>query len=89
MAQQPDVILIVDARDRLLVPRLVMDGCIERDVTNFFLANVAPTSHCIDVGGNLGYYTCLLGRLAWGGKVRSIEADPVLVAQLSQNIQIN
>ncbi|MBV9858887.1 MAG: FkbM family methyltransferase [Alphaproteobacteria bacterium] len=86
---QRDVLMIVDGKDRLLGPRMIMDGYHEKPATNFFLANVRSNSNCIDVGANIGYFTCILARLAWRGKVLSIEADPVMCEQLNGNIQIN
>src|ERR1700722_6142320 len=59
-----NLLYYVQADDRLLVPRFIMDGVLEPGVTNFFLRNIAPESHCLDVGANFGYFACLMGRCA-------------------------
>jgi FkbM family methyltransferase len=46
--------------------------------------------HFIDVGANIGYFTCLMGKLAGSsGKVLAIEPEPQNFALLRQNIELN
>lgn len=86
---RPDVIYMVDGRDLTFVPRLIMDGIYQPDGTHFVARLINETSHCIDVGANFGYFTCLLGRMAWQGQVIGIEPDPNVAALLQQTITIN
>ena len=65
----------VEAEDRLLSPWFIATGQFETDPTNFFLRHLRPDSHCIDVGANFGYYSCLMARYCPGGRVIGIEAD--------------
>jgi FkbM family methyltransferase len=44
----------------------------------------------IDVGANIGYFSCLMSKLAGpGGKVLAIEPEPQNLALLDENIKIN
>jgi FkbM family methyltransferase len=80
---------LVDGDDRLLVPRLITHGGFEPEVTRFFMARVGQKDHCLDVGANFGYYTVLLARLAWGGRVLGVEPDQRVFELLRDNIFIN
>jgi FkbM family methyltransferase len=84
-----ELIYLVESSDRLIVPKFVMDGVYEADVTSYFLRNIKPTSHCVDVGANFGYYTCLMARLAPQGHTSGIEADPTTFELLRDNVAIN
>ncbi len=80
---------LVKGDDRLLAPALIVNGVYEAEITNHFLRTVKPSDHCIDVGGNFGYYTCLMGRLAHSGRTTGIEPDPETFELLRDNIYIN
>lgn len=84
-----NLIYLVDGADRLIVPKFIMDGVFEADVTTYFLNNVKPDSHCLDIGANFGYYTCLLAKLAPHGTTTAVEADPETFEFLRDNVQIN
>jgi FkbM family methyltransferase len=84
-----DLVFLVEADDRLIVPRFVMDAEYEPETTAFLKKNVGMTSVCIDVGANFGYFTCLMAKLAWQGRTLSFEADPEVYELLQQNIHIN
>ena len=46
--------------------------------------------HFIDVGANLGYFTCLLSKLAGpGGRVLAVEPEPRNLRLLRKNVSIN
>lgn len=50
----------------------------------------SPNSCFLDVGANIGYFSCLLGKLAGpGGKVVSIEAEPQNQQMLQTNLRNN
>ena len=80
---------MLEAGDQLIAPRFVVDGEYEPHTTAFLKTVVRPDSMCVDVGANFGYYSCLLGHLAWAGKVLSYEADPQMHALLVDNVAIN
>ncbi len=82
-------IYFVDADDLLIVPNLIADGVYEPEVSRFVVANIKETDHCLDVGANFGYYTCIMAKLAWKGQVVAVEADPQTWILLRDNIYGN
>jgi FkbM family methyltransferase len=80
---------IVDAEDRLIMPNLVADGLYEPLVTKFICNSIREDYHCLDIGANFGYYSCLMAKLAWHGRVMAIEADPKTWSILRDNTYIN
>lgn len=64
----------------------------EPALTKFLLERFAGPGErrFIDVGANLGYFTCLLGKLAGpGGKVLAVEPEPRNLRLLRENVAIN
>jgi FkbM family methyltransferase len=64
----------------------------EPTLTRYLLGRFANSSgkNFIDVGANIGYFTCLLSKLAGpAGKVLAIEPEPQNLALLEQNVKIN
>lgn len=85
-----DPILLVNANDRLIVPKIAMSGYYELESTHFACRNVKPNDHVVDVGANFGYYTVMFGLLAgWRGRVVAFEPLPTLVTLLRENIISN
>jgi FkbM family methyltransferase len=80
---------LVQADDRVIVPYLILHGEYEPPLTHWFLENVPPTAHCLDVGANYGYYTCLLACLARLGRTLGIEPDEEVFELLRDNVYIN
>lgn len=80
---------LVEADDRLVVPRFFIEGKHEAEITDFFTSRVRNDSNCLDVGANFGYYTCLMARRALGGKTIGVEPDYKLFELLRDNIYIN
>ena len=85
----PSIIYLLDGADRMLVPRMAIEGIYEPDSTRFVLRNIRENFNCVDVGANFGYFTCILARLAWRGRTLALEADPEMAALLRENILIN
>jgi len=88
-ARHLNLVFLVDPTDRLIGPRFIVDGEYEPETTAFMRRVVNETSVCIDVGANFGYYSCLLGHLAWRGRVLAYEADPEVHRLLRDNVWIN
>jgi FkbM family methyltransferase len=80
---------LVEADDRLVVPRFFVEGRYEVELTKFFSSNIKTNDHCLDVGANFGYYTCLMARWALGGKTIGLEPDQKVFELLRDNIYIN
>ncbi len=80
---------LVESDDLLFAPYLMVNGFHERDITNFYCNVVNDLNNCIDVGANFGYYTCIFGKLARGGRTIAIEPDEKMFNLLRDNIYIN
>jgi FkbM family methyltransferase len=64
----------------------------EPDLTKLLLTRFANSRerNFIDVGANIGYFSCLLSKLAGpAGKVLAIEPEPQNLKLLEQNLEIN
>lgn len=79
----------VEADDRLLAPWFIISGAYETELTNFFVSSLKQDSHCIDVGSNFGYFTCLMGRFCPNGKILGIEPDLHVMELARDNVHIN
>jgi FkbM family methyltransferase len=84
-----DFAFIVEADDKLIAPLFIVTGKYDTGTTNYLLRNLRPDSHCLDVGANFGYFTCLMARLCSDGKVIGIEADPKIAEIARDNVVIN
>lgn len=80
---------IIEADDKLFTPWLIITGAYDADLTNYFLREIKPDSHCIDVGANFGYFSCLMARLAPQGRVIGIEPDQQIFELARDNVTIN
>ncbi len=79
----------VEANDRLLSPWFIVSGAYETDLTNYFVRSLKPDSHCLDIGANFGYFTCLMGRFCPQGRVIGVEPDPHVFEIARDNVFIN
>lgn len=78
-----------EGNDRLISPHLITHGRHEEDLTNYFINTIKSNDNCLDLGANIGYFTCLMGKLASEGKTIALEADPLIFEYTRDNIYIN
>lgn len=83
------IAFILEADDRILSPWFIVSGRYEEILTNYFADHLKPDSHCIDVGTNFGYFTCLMARFCPNGRILGIEAEQNVYAVARDNIYIN
>ncbi len=83
------IALLVEADDRLISPWFIATGGYETPLTNFFVRELGVSSHCLDVGANFGYFTCLMARFCPKGRVIGIEADQHVYEIARDNVLIN
>ena len=85
-----DLLMIVEERDRLLGPRLIMNGIYEKGLTAYFRSIASEIGTFVDVGANIGYYTVLFGKhLRRRGRIFAFEPDPTNFGLLQRNAQVN
>lgn len=80
---------IMQASDRLIMPMFVATGVYDEAATRFLLSTAQPTDHCVDVGANFGYYSCLMASLSPEGRVFGFEPDPDIHALARDNLDTN
>lgn len=86
-----EFLAFVDTRDRMVGPRLALDGFWESWVTLAIARYLQRGFWCVDVGANYGYYTLLMaGACGPEGRAAACEANPILAeAFLPQNLALN
>lgn len=89
VVENAQIAFLVEAHDKLLAPWFIVSGSYETDVTRYFTRALARDSHCIDVGANFGYFTCLMGRFCSEGRIIGIEADQPVYELVRDNVFIN
>ncbi len=82
--------LLVDTRDSVVAPTLLLHGMWESTVTAWLRDALHPGQVFVDVGANVGYYS-LLGASLVGpdGHVVGVEAHPHLAELLRRNVVLN
>ncbi|MFB7274581.1 FkbM family methyltransferase [Streptomyces sp. NPDC056244] len=79
----------VDTQD-LIQRYIYLFGVWEPHMTRWLRGRLGPGDTFVDVGANIGYYSVLASQLVGdGGKVVAIEASPVFLQRLSQNMRLN
>ncbi|USI72057.1 FkbM family methyltransferase [Sphingomonas morindae] len=81
--------LFVEADDKLITPQFVVTGCYEKASTRFLSRAIARDSHCLDIGANFGYFTCLMAQFAKDGIVIGVEPIKHLCDMVRDNLKIN
>lgn len=62
----------------------------EPDVSTVMLRTLEPGDLVVDVGANIGYFTCLAASLVGpSGRVLAFEPDPANIARLESNLALN
>jgi FkbM family methyltransferase len=83
-------ILLIDSRESVLGPALLLKGLWEPDVTRWFQETLGPGRILVDVGANVGYYTLLGSKLVGNaGHVFAVEAHPRMAELLHRNVIVN
>jgi FkbM family methyltransferase len=72
---------------KLIGDRSVSDPCYEKEEIDFFVQNLRHAAICVDIGANIGLYTCLAASL--GKPVVAIEPLPRNLACLHKNLAAN
>ncbi len=82
--------LLIDTRDSVLGPALLLNGLWETEITKWFKEALLPGHVFVDVGANVGYYTLLGSQLVGdGGHVFAVEAHPRMMELLHRNVIVN
>jgi FkbM family methyltransferase len=83
---------LIDPNDIIMAPNLIIYRQWEPDISDYFWRNFTPDTVFVDVGANLGYFTCLgatrIGR-ASKGQVFAVEPNPSCLKLLERNLVIN
>ena len=78
----------LDLRDD--VQRAIYFELFEREELEYLRVRVRPGDVCLDVGANIGFYTCQLARwVGTAGQVHAFEPEPRNVARLTANLELN
>jgi len=85
--------LIYDTGDpyskRWFYPRYAKGRIHEPVATKLFLDYIKCNSQVLDIGGHLGYFSCIAGKLAGKGTVNVFEVDPKCIGLIDKNLEIN
>lgn len=72
-----------------LFRRLVFEGSYEPELAALVKKYINPEKDAVDVGANIGFFTCLMAQRVSTNKVLSIEPTPGAWRRLQQNIEVN
>ncbi|MDH5233056.1 MAG: FkbM family methyltransferase [Gammaproteobacteria bacterium] len=70
-------------------PRYVGGRIHEKNVTNTLIKELASAQCFVDVGTNLGWYTCVASKALPHGKIYGFEMDQLNFDLLKKNIELN
>lgn len=74
---------------RWFLPRYADGNIHEPAATDVFINYIKKDSVVLDIGGHLGYFSCLAAALAANGSVHVFEVDPKCIGLIHQNTAIN
>ncbi|MEM7086974.1 MAG: FkbM family methyltransferase [Bacteroidota bacterium] len=74
---------------RWFLPRYADGNIHEPAATDVFIDYIEKDSVVLDIGGHLGYFSCLAASLASNGSVHVFEVDPKCITLIEQNSAIN
>lgn len=90
LAQVQGSRMYVDPRESIQHPGMLMHGIVDPGQTELFRRLIKPAMVVVDIGANIGYYTCLAARLLGGtGHVYAFEPFPRNFELLRRNIEVN
>jgi FkbM family methyltransferase len=69
--------------------QLLTLGSFERDETAFFQHLIQPNDICIDIGGNVGFFSMVMALAASSGAVHVFEPIPLNAAIIRTNAELN
>ncbi len=82
--------MLLDLRNPGISEDLNKYGFREGEQLHLVRKTVRPGMCVFDIGGNIGYYTCLIARLVGEtGRVYAVEPDPENCALLQRNVELN
>jgi FkbM family methyltransferase len=84
--------LYIDPLDLIMAPNLIVYRQWEADITALLRRSLEPDTVFVDVGANIGYFTCLAASTIGPGgcgKVIAIEPNPACLELLDANLVIN
>ena len=82
--------MCLDLRNPGISEDLNKYGFREGEQLHLVRKTLKPGTCVLDIGGNIGYYTCLLARIVGGeGRVYAVEPDPENCALLRKNVELN
>ncbi len=71
------------------LPRYDRGKIHEPIATDLFIDHISEDSIVLDIGGHLGYFSCLAARLAILGEVHVFEVDPKCINLIAKNVKLN
>lgn len=83
--------MYVPAEDTSLTPHLALNGYWEMWITQCLAREIKPGMGCVDVGANVGYFTCVLADAVGDGDgwVYAFEPQATLAAMLVDTMKVN
>jgi FkbM family methyltransferase len=89
VVEERTIAYLLHADDLLFTPWMVVTGKYETALTRYFSSNLNSDSHCLDIGANFGFFTCLMARFCTAGRVVGVEPEGDTFALLRDNVAIN
>ncbi len=69
---------------------IAFEGMYEPGLRNLIKKTLHPGDHFLDIGSNIGYFSCLARSIVGPtGKVSVLEANPSMATQVKENLELN